>query len=172
MKVLLFIVTLFIWPESIHFKEFSHDFHLSKSKIKYRAESKTWEISAHIFIDDLQEAILKKGVDISSLFENEEEEFVDEAIYYYLLDNILIEMNGQSLEADWLGKELSEDLYAVWVYMEIPDRQLMGELRIDNNILVELFDDQTNITVLELPDRKKEFLTFQKPDDYKLVDYQ
>ena len=171
MKIIFFFFALILFPKPAEYELIKHDFHLSKSKIKYRSESKTWEISAHIFIDDLQEAIKQKGVDISSMFDEYEEDYVDEAIYYYLLDNILIDLDGKRLEAEWIGKEISEDLYAVWAYMEIPQQSLYGELKVDNNILVEVFDDQSNITVIELPERRKEFLTFQKSDDFKLIDY-
>jgi len=171
MKALLILSMFFIWSGKPVFNEVEHDFHLSKCKIKYRSETKSWELSAHIFIDDLQEAIKNKGVDISSIFEELEEDYVNEAIYYYLLDNIQIELNGRTLEAEWIGKELSEDLYAVWIYLEIPNQELFGELIIDNNILLELFDDQTNITVVELPNQKKKFLTFQEEDEPKIVNY-
>ena len=167
MNTLLFLVSLLVLPNNLANSAGKHDFHISKTKIKYHESSQSWQISTHIFIDDLQEAILLKGVDISSIFDAQEAEYVDEAIYYYLLDNLLIEQNGRSLEFEWIGKELSEDLFAVWIYLEVPSSALYGDLRIDNNILVELFDDQSNITVLELPGRKKEYLTFYGSDDFK-----
>lgn len=171
MKAFLILSILFVWSGIPDNTIGAHDFHLSKCKIKYRTETKSWEISAHIFIDDLQEALKLKGVDISSVFEENESEIVEQAIYYYLLENVQVELNGQLLEAEWIGKELSEDLYAVWVYLEIPNQELFGALKIDNNILLELFDDQTNITVVELPNQKKKFLTFQEDDEPKIIEY-
>ena len=171
MKAFLILSILFIWSGTPDFTDIEHDFHLSKCKIKYRAESKSWELSAHIFIDDLQEALKLKGVDISSIFEEEESELVNKAIHQYLIENVQIELNGLNLEPEWIGKELSEDLYAVWAYLEIPNQELYGELIIDNNILLELFDDQTNITVIELPNQKKKFLSFQENNEPKIVDY-
>ena len=74
MKIIFFFFALILFPKPAEYELIKHDFHLSKSKIKYRSESKTWEISAHIFIDDLQEAIKQKGVDISSMFDEYEED--------------------------------------------------------------------------------------------------
>lgn len=59
-----------------------------------------------------------------------------------------------------LGKEASEDLMAVWCYFEISGYKNLRQVKIENKILTELFNDQKNIVDVTVDKRKKGFAIF------------
>jgi len=59
----------------------------------------------------------------------------------------------------FLGFEPQND--AIWVYLEVPTTQDLSGVFLENSLLVESFDDQTNLIQVAKGEQKKSFL-FQK----------
>ena len=38
-----------------------HEFHVSRARIEYAQDAQEWQISLHVFIDDLEKALAEKG---------------------------------------------------------------------------------------------------------------
>lgn len=140
-----------------------HEFHLSKSMMKYNQDEKAIQISLHLFIDDFEEALANKGADSMNLFKNMEHARADEYIELYLKDRLQIMVDDQKLEFHYLGKEMSEDLAGVWMYLEIANVEIPKSIEVENRLLIEMFEDQRNIMNVNA-NGKADYLMFTNED--------
>ncbi len=122
----------------------THDFHVSRTEIHFNDAEEILECSAHIFIDDLEQALQSYTVLPLYIGTEKENEKADSLIQIYLKDHFSLDTGGEFLTSSWVGKEITEDLSAIWIYYYFPwDGK--GELRCRNDILMEIFDDQKNM---------------------------
>ena len=121
-----------------------HDFHVSRTELSYNKKDGIIETTIHIFIDDLELAI--GGTEEIPFYLGTEKEVgqADSLIINYLREHIGLFANDQLLEWQWLGKELSDDLSAFWIYLYV-EWDGKGDVDIVNRILISTYDDQRNI---------------------------
>lgn len=103
------------------------------------------EITLHVFIDDLQEIIEKSGSPELFLATEKEIPLADSFIHEYIKDNLIVVNEKDTLELSWVGKELSDDLLAFWIYIESDDLFESRGMTIQYSVLQDLYDDQQNI---------------------------
>lgn len=153
---------IWIYAVLLSFLNFSgdHDIHLSKTKIKYVPSKQSWQISTKIFIDDLEAAIQDRTNKELKLFTEKEDEQSDFLINEYINEKLVLLIDGNEVEAEWLGKEMSDDLAAAWCYLEILETPVSSTVGIDYNLFHDRFTDQNNVVIIELPDRKKDYFIF------------
>ena len=72
---------------------------------------------------------------------------------------------------NFIGKEISEDLVAVWCYLEIENIERFNKIHVKNNILLEVFEDQKNIISVIGPDRKKGYLLFNNAKNEETIEF-
>lgn len=137
-----------------------HDFHISRCEINWDAATGDLQIAAHIFIDDLEEALRRKGIVGLRIGTPTEKDNAEEAIMQYLTQTILITHGKRRLIATLIGKELSDDKMAIWCYLEIPAQKNLHQLTIENSLLTEVFPDQKNIVDFTISGKRKEFIIF------------
>jgi hypothetical protein len=137
-----------------------HDFHLSRCEINYETATGDIQIAAHVFIDDLELALKKSGIHSLYICSPRESEKAHAAIEAYIHQKLAFYVNGKKLVPVMLGKEASDDLMAVWCYFEIPGNKNLHQVKIENKILTELFNDQKNIIDFTVDKRKKGFAVF------------
>ncbi len=144
--------------------QYKHPFHVSKFDFVYNSKEKTWQITAHLFIDDLENALRKQGIDKLFLGSNKEIPNAQEYVVRYLKQHFSIEANEKAMEWTFLGKETSDDLKAIWCYMEIKNAMLPQTILIKNNVLTEVFSDQKNMISVTTENQQKGYsiLTAQK----------
>ncbi len=130
-----------------HPSEVLHDFHMSKTEVHYNDSRHTLEVSLHVFIDDLEQAIIESGVDTLHLSTSLEHRRADEYIGAYLNQHFALVVNGLPVKLNFIGKEESPDLLALWCYLEGVDIEHPREVSIQNKVLTEIFDDQQNMVV-------------------------
>lgn len=139
-----------------------HDFHVSRTRIEYGAEQSEWQITLHLFIDDLELALEEKGSPKLYLGTKRESAEADQYIQSYLEQYVKLFTNDEVLEWQWLGKEVSEDLTAFWIYLYVPEADAKAPLRVRNKIFFDLYDDQQNmIQVADGSGRTKSYLFHQ-----------
>jgi len=149
-----------------------HDFHVSKCLIEYKAEKSEIQISMNIFIDDLETALKSKGID--SLYIGTEKEALEANDYItkYLAETLTIEINEEKdIEQQFVGKELSDDLTSIWCYLQINTHDPIQSLFVKNSILLETYEDQSNITSIVGPDKQKSSFMSTRGDDEKKISY-
>jgi len=138
-----------------------HALHLSRCMMEYNSGAQALQMSMHIFLDDLEEALRLDGVDGLYLCTDKESEDANQHLQAYLEKNFVVVIDGQQHAFNFIGKEVSDDLLGVWCYLEIPNLQPMGELSIEYNVLMELYDDQKNIVHIKGPNSKKGTIFFR-----------
>lgn len=139
-----------------------HDFHLSKCDIHYSEDDTAIQISLRIFIDDLEEAIAKVLKEENlKLCTDREVETADSIMVAYLESTFQIKVDNDLRDLEYVGKEVSEDLLAVWCYFEIPNISPKENIQIENKILMETFADQSNMVSMIYSKDKEEHFMFQ-----------
>ncbi len=140
----------------------AHQFHLSKCLIEYNEADKALQVSMHLFIDDLEEALRKQGADKLFLCADKEAPDAEVHLERYILQHFKISVNGKPQSFSFLGKEPSEDLIGVWCYLEAENIQSLKEVSVIYDILMEVFDDQKNVVSVRGPQKKQASFLLQK----------
>jgi len=133
-----------------------HDVHISKAEIDYKTEKKMIQISLHIFLDDLEDELKKIGGENLRLCTDKESEDADAYLKNYIKQNFILESNNVDLELEFVGKEVSEDLIAVWIYLMVEDIEPQN-LSLDYKVMLSRFDDQKNIVAFKQDGKRKGF---------------
>ena len=134
-----------------------HDIHLSLCELRFNESTASFEVSIKIFIDDLELAMSKNGVKGLKIGTPAEDPLSDEHIAAYLNKHFYIDIDGARLKANFLGKEFTEDLIAVWCYVEFPAPPAAKKCLLSNSILLDLYDDQRNIMDIRMNSKHKDY---------------
>lgn len=130
-----------------------HEFHLSLAEIDHNAEKKTLQVAVKLFTDDLTVALEKPGAPKLYIGTADEPPKANEIIAAYLKQHLLLKVNGKEVAFDYLGKEAETD--ATWCYVEVKNVARIKTIEVQNTLLLEAFDDQTNMVNLNINGIKK-----------------
>lgn len=139
-----------------------HPFHISKCLVEYKEAAKAIQVSLHIFTDDLEDGLRLMGAGPLFISTQRESPKADGYIEQYLARHFQVAVNGQPAKWQYLGKETSEDLAAVWCYLEIVGVEKPSAITISNDLLMEVFDDQKNIISVFGPGGRQGMFLFEK----------
>ena len=148
-----------------------HEFHISKCLIEYNEKESALQLTVHIFIDDLEEALRQQGADKLFICTEKEVEKAEEYIYKYLQQKLTLSLDDKAVNYTFVGKEVSEDLAAVWCYLEVENIAPFSKLYVKNNTLLEAFDDQKNIVSIIGPNKRKGYLLFNNAKNEETLEY-
>ena len=140
----------------------THKYYLSLTKIDYIKETKSIQITARIFIDDLEAALNKKYDKSFELDTNKELNNADEYINDYISKLLIIKINNNINSFNYLGKKYETDV--VYLYAEIENISAIKSIEVQNKILMDNFPDQKNIIKLNINDQKKSFILTSDSD--------
>jgi hypothetical protein len=155
-KIILGIFTIIMLPAEI---DGLHDFHLSKAEVHYNEVNQSLEVSLHLFLDDLEDGMIKNGMENPNFSTSQEHPQADSLLNVYLESHFAAVIDDQKISFTFLGKEDGEDLTAIWCYLEGKNIPPPKKIELENKILVDLFEDQKNIVAFTSK-QKKEFLLF------------
>lgn len=145
-----------------------HDFHVSITDINYNPKTKSLEIAVKIFTNDLEEALEGIGAPKLRMGTPREDKSTDTLLCRYLLNRLKITAGEKALKMVFLGKEYEDD--ATWCYLEVTQMARPTSLRVENHILLEWFDDQSNLIHLDVEGDKKSLL-LRKGQESGKVDF-
>lgn len=134
-SILLLITVLGSW--------ILHEFYVSLTEVRFNSQSGRMEVSIRVFPDDLDVALFEKHGIFTQLASELEAPEADSLLRDYLLEHFSVEVNGQVLELEYLGKETEAD--AIWCYLESGALSEPLNYLINNSILIPSFEDQVNI---------------------------
>ncbi len=142
-----------------------HKYYISLTKIEYKKESKSIQITMRIFIDDLQETInTTYNKDFELALPNESKK-IDTIINNYLTGKFKIKINNIQKAYSYIGKEYENEV--VYLYLEINNIESIKAIEIKNTVMMEIFPEQKNIIKLNINNTKKTFLlTTKKEKDF------
>lgn len=133
-----------------------HKFYVAIYQVNYAAEKQMLQITARIFVDDLNNTLEKK---YSRKFHlGAENESPEDAIAFkkYLAENFTIKVNGHSKSLNFLSKEMEGDV--IVCYLNIKDISKIKSLDIYNAVLIDWNLEQQNITHFTVFGKKESFL--------------
>jgi hypothetical protein len=123
---------------------FLHPFHISVLDMEYDEDSKAIEISCRIFLDDLEETLRNyTGEAHLDIMAEASQETVHTALKRYVSEKVKISVNGKEVEMTYLGEEIDGDV--MWCYIEVTKVKKLQSIEVENQLLLDIFDDQMNL---------------------------
>ena len=120
-----------------------HKFYVALYQVNYAPEKKMLQITARIFVDDLNNAVGKKySKKINLGSENETIEDVT-LLKKYFNEKFYIKVNGQAKPVNFLSKEMEGDVLIC--YFSMKEIQKINVLEIYNAVITEGNSEQQNI---------------------------
>lgn len=130
-----------------------HPFHVSVCEIVYQEKDKRLELSQRVFLDDFQDGLqhyYEKKIDLHSPYDTL---FVDSLIENYVRTYLALEIKEERLSFKYLGHETEKS--ALWYYIEVTEVKDFTRIFIQNTILLDQFDDQSNLIHFKKNDEVK-----------------
>lgn len=152
--LILMLQTSFLPPPSSLLPN-AHAFHTSITEMRYNPKQKAFEISLRVFTDDLEKTLSANNQNKKFVIENNDKN--DVFIEPYIRKHFVITTpKNQKLIYQYVGKEKEGD--ATWIYLEMPVNEPIKGSKIQNDVLTDMFDDQTNIVNIFVNNDKKSYL--------------
>ena len=123
--------------------------------MRYNAKAKNFEISLRVFTDDLEKVLSATNQNRKFTLENNDKN--DPLVEAYIRKHfVVINSKNQKLNINYIGREKEGE--ATWIYLELPVNESINGLKIQNDVLIDMFDDQTNILNIFIQNQKKSYL--------------
>ena len=140
-----------------------HPYHVGSVEINYNSKTKTFEISAKFFLDDLENSLNAKYNKTLHFGEEKSKAGLDQALENYFAEYFKLKSNNKFLKINYLGFE--EDKESVNVYLESEATEMPKKVETAVSLLYSFFDDQMNIVhIIVNGERKSSKLNY--PDRY------
>ena len=157
-----FLLFTFLLAFSVSAKPI-HPYHVGSVEINYNAKTKTFEISAKFFLDDLENSLNAKYNKTLHFGEEKSKAGLDQALENYFAEYFKLKSNNKFLKINYLGFE--EDKESVNVYLESEATEMPKKVETAVSLLYSFFDDQMNIVhIIVNGERKSSKLNY--PDRY------
>ena len=156
------LVGVFIFSSAFTF----HKFYVGVFQVDYFKEKKAVQITARLFIDDLEKALYKKHKKHFYITTKDEVSDANTYIAKYLEEKLKIKINNKVQSFHFLTKEQEENI--VICYMKINFKDNIKELEITNNVLSDVFNEQQNLVHLNINGNKKTILFTNTETNQKL----
>lgn len=140
-----------------------HPYHVGSVEINYNAKTKTFEISAKFFLDDLENSLNAKYNKTLHFGEEKSKAGLDQALENYFAEYFKLKSNNKFLKINYLGFE--EDKESVNIYLESEATEMPKKVETAVSLLYSFLDDQMNIVhIIVNGERKSSKLNY--PDRY------
>jgi hypothetical protein len=134
----------------------THKFYSSIYQINYVPQKKMIQITARLFIDDLNEALEKRFHSKNYIGTNKETPQDEVAMKNYLSEKFLLKVNGALKPISFRSKEIEDNVLVC--YFRITDISKITTLEIENSALIELNSNQQNIIQATISGQKQSLL--------------
>lgn len=133
-----------------------HDYYVSIFDLNYNSEEKALEITAKVFLNDLETALLNLSSAELLLGTAEEDPEADFRIHSYLETKLTLISGGKPLTINFVGKEIENDL--IYLYAEVRDVETFKDLEVNCRFLLDAFPAQMNIMHIKSGDKQESVL--------------
>lgn len=140
----------------------AHKYYISLTKIDFIETKKTVQITMRFFIDDIENTLQSRyntKLELATKDENKKANFFIEK---YISQKFKITINEEEKTHKYLGKEYDNDV--VFFYLEINDIDKIDIIEVQNNMLMETFEEQENYIKLNIKGIKKTFILIKAND--------
>ncbi len=150
--LIVFLITL-----SISLSSFvTHKFYVSVTQIDYNEEEHSLQIISRIFIDDIEDLLIERYDESIRIDKSEENPKVDEYLKKYFDQKLVLQVNKREVSFVFIGKEYEDDL--VICYLEVENIHSLESLKVSNEILMDLFEEQQNIVHVKKENQRKSLI--------------
>ena len=156
------LVVLFVLSSAFTF----HKFYVGVFQVDYFKEKKAVQITARLFIDDLEKVLHKKYNKHFYITTKDEVADANTYIAKYLDEKLKLKINNKIQTVQFLAKEQEENI--VICYLKINYKDNIKDLEITNNVLSDLFSEQQNLLHLNINGNKKTILFTNTETNQKL----
>lgn len=133
-----------------------HKFYVGVFQVDYFKEKKAVQITARLFIDDLEKVLQKKYNKHFYITTKDEVSDANKFIANYLEEKLKIKINNKMQSIQFLTKETEDNI--VICYLKINFKDNIKDLEINNNVLSDVFNEQQNLVHLNINGNKKTIL--------------
>lgn len=133
-----------------------HKFYVSIFLVENNTKRNELEITARIFIDDLDKALESRFNIKPKIGTPNQIPDVEKYINAYINASLLITTNSNQKPLNWLGFELENDVLVCYLTMPYVDK--INELTVKNTFLTNLFSEQQNIMHFTINAKKSSIL--------------
>lgn len=135
-----------------------HKFYVSVTNVNYAVKEDALQITSRIFTDDLDFVMEERYGFKAQLGTSNENPRADAYLEKYVRSKFTIRINGRESPYHFIGKKVDNDV--VICYLEIPkvNYSQIKSIAIQNEILMDVFDDQQNVVHLKMGVDKKSFM--------------
>lgn len=152
-KAFIFIaVFLFLGLSSFDY----HKFYVSIYQVDFVPQKKRIEVTARIFVDDLNLALEKEFNSKNHIGEKTETSQDLTFLKRYLKKHIRVFIEGKEKEVVYISKEMENNVLII--YLKVNEVKKLSALKIQNNALLELFPDQQNIMQTNFYNQKRNYI--------------
>ena len=121
-----------------------HPIHLSVSEINYSEKDKALQITSRIFLDDLEASIRnQRNNQQLDILEPGNGLTTKQLIADYVLKQFTVKLDGKIQKLNFLGFEQEDP--AVICYIEIENVKKFKTIEVRNEVIMDLYEDQSNI---------------------------
>ncbi|MFM7429920.1 MAG: DUF6702 family protein [Flammeovirgaceae bacterium] len=141
-----------------------HPVHISATEINYSEKDKSFQITSRLFVDDTELSIRawKKNPDLDIL--EPKGATTQQLVEEYMRLHLKVWIDGKIMKMNFLAVE-KEDLSFI-CYIEIPNVKKAKSLKVLNDCIMEMHDDQSNLVhITYKAPVKSARLTRQNPDE-------
>ena len=133
-----------------------HKFYIAVFQMDYVPQKKVVQITARLFVDDLEAALDKKYNRKFYFGSKQENPEADAFIKKYFTEKFHIKVNETAKTLKYIGKETEDDVLIC--YYTIPAEGKIKTIEVTNTTLFEAFPDQENIIHTNIHSNKKSLL--------------
>ena len=121
----------------------SHKFYVSITTIEYAPKEQTLQLISKIFLDDIED-VLEKRYNRKFYFNSKKESETDaDLMKKYVFEKLKIKVNGKDVAYNFIGSKY--DIDVVQYYIEIPNIATFSSIQVENELLMDMFEEQQNI---------------------------
>lgn len=125
-------------------------------QVSYVTNKKRIEITARLFVDDLN-VVLEKKYNKKTALGLPTEAAEDEVLLKkYLSEHVIFKVNGVKTSFQFVSKELESNVLVC--YLKIADVPKLSALDIQNDVFIDQFSDQQNLVQSTIYGEKKSIL--------------
>jgi hypothetical protein len=144
---------IWLWIGLVNMDAPVHDFYVSICEVSHNNDLRYLDIKVKTFTNDYDDALANHSGERPGLQTPDEKADTGVKIERYLREKIKIDVNQSPREIGYWYHEYVDD--ATWTYLRVEEVCDIEEMKIRNEVLMELFDGQTNILRVNIGDEKK-----------------
>ena len=148
--ILLFVLGISLSSFSVH------KFYVSIYQVDFVPQKKRIEITARIFMDDLNVALEHEFKTKTHIGEKTESTQDVVFLQKYMTSHLQIFINNKEKKVLFLSKEIENNV--VIVYLKVSDISKIDTFKIQNNALLDLNSDQQNIIQTNFYNNKRNYI--------------